>query len=315
MTDQSTDDSRPVSVIVDTDMATDCDDAGALAMLYTLERWGEAEVVATTVNNRGEYSAGAVAAINAHYGRSDVPVGAYHGDEVGTSAAPFFADIAKDTETYGHTETTRSSLPSAVSVYRRALAAADGREVVIVSLGHLNNLYELLQSGADEHSSRDGLALVERSVRRLVVMGGTYPSGREHNFAARGSAQFTRATLEQWPTPVLFSGYELGDAVRTGQGLTRLPESNPVRRAYAGHPSNPLQNGRQSWDQTAVLAGVRDPERYWELSDPGRVVVGTDGSNTWVAEPDGHHRYLVERDDPGPTDVAALLEELMTATP
>src|SRR5690625_1456520 len=65
---------RPVPVIFDTDMATDCDDAGALAMLHTLVDRGEAELLATLVNNRGEHSAGATAAINAWYGRASIPV-------------------------------------------------------------------------------------------------------------------------------------------------------------------------------------------------------------------------------------------------
>lgn len=309
------DENDPVSVIFDTDMATDCDDAGALAMLHTLARRGEADVLATVVNNKGARSAGAVAAINAFYGQPDIALGAYQGDEVGTAAAEFFRDIATDTETYGHAKTDRSQVPSAVTVYRRVLAEADPKEIVIVSVGHLNNLYRLLQSDPGPHSPSDGTTLVERKVNRLVVMGGSYPSGREHNFSARGSAQFTWTALDEWPTPVLFSGYELGDAVRTGSGLTALGEENPVRRAYAGHHSSPLENGRQSWDQTAVLAAVRDPERYWEMSDPGRIVVESDGANSWESDPDGPHAYLIERDDPGPAEVATLIEELMTVPP
>jgi hypothetical protein len=284
-------------------------------MLHTLERRGEADILATVVNNRGDRSAGAVAAINAFYGRPDVPLGAYQGDDVGTDAAPFFAHIATDTATYGHDATTRTDVSSAVTAYRRALAAADSNDVVVVSVGHLNNLHALLNSGPDPHSPSDGRTLVRQKVDRLVVMGGVYPSGTEHNFSARNSAGYTGPTLEQWPTPVVFSGYELGDAVRTGPALADLDETNPVRRAYAGHPSDPLENGRQSWDQTAVLAAVRDPEQYWELSDAGRVVVEPDGSNSWESDPAGTHRYLIERDEPNAAAVADLVEDLMVATP
>ena len=86
----------PTSVVLDTDMATDCDDAGALAALHTPRRRGEAQIQATVVNNRGKYSAGVVAAINRFYERPDIPLGAYQGDDVGTEAAAFFADIARD---------------------------------------------------------------------------------------------------------------------------------------------------------------------------------------------------------------------------
>lgn len=302
-------------IIFDTDMATDCDDAAALATLYALERRGEARVAATVVNNRGPRSAGAVAAMNAFYGRSDVPLGAYQGDDVGTTAAPFYADVAVDTATYGHERTERCDVPSAVSVYRRVLADADPNGVVVVSVGHLNNLSRLLRSDPDGRADVDGATLVARTVDHAVVMGGIYPSGTEHNFAARGSAPYTAHFLSQWPTPVVFSGYELGDAVRTGPELAPLDERHPVRRAYAGHPTNPLEHGRASWDQTAVLAAVRGPERYWDLSAPGRVGLESDGANSWHPDPDGPYRHLLARGDPSPDDVADVIGELMAAVP
>jgi hypothetical protein len=311
--------SGPVPVIFDTDMTTDCDDAGALAMLHALDRRGEARILATVVNNMGDGSAGATAAINAFYGRGDIPVGAYKGDVVGREAAAFFSAIASDTATYGHAVTARAQLPSALEVYRRVLSEANTNQVVIVSVGHLNNLYDLVRSGPDHHSPLSGVELIAQKVDHLVVMGGhygpavseRYPHGREHNFAARGSGPFTGPTLEQWPTRVVLSGYEIGEEILTGPLLAALDEVHPVRRAYAAHSSNPLVNGRMSWDQTAVLAAVRDPESYWDLSEPGRVLVEPDGSNTWVSDPNGRHRYLIAREDPGPEELAAVIEELM----
>ncbi len=310
---------EPVPVIFETDMTTDCDDAGALAMLHTLERRGEAEILATVVNNKGAHSSGATAAINAFYGRADIPVGAYQGYIVGRETADFFIEIAEDADVYGHPAATRDGYPDAVEVYRRVLADAGPNEVVIVSVGHLNNLYDLLQSGPDEHSSLDGVALVEEKVDHLVVMGGhylpdpsvRYPYGAEHNFRARGSAQFTGPALNMWPTRILLSGYEIGEQILTGPALVKLDEMHPVRRAYAGHPSEPLVNGRMSWDQTAVLAAVRDPEKYWNLSGPGRVEVDPEGQNTWIDDPEGTHVYLIERADPGPSQIAEIIEALM----
>ena len=315
----------PVSIIFDTDMTTDCDDAGALAMLHTLDRRGEAKLLATVVNNMGEYSAGATAAINAFYGRQDIPVGAYQGNEVGRDAADFFSNIALDTSLYGHKASSRYELPDAVDVYRKTLSEAGSKEVVIVSVGHLNNLYDLLQSGPDQHSSLSGIDLIEQKVDHLVVMGGhflpeavaaeRYPYGSEHNFRARGSAQFTGPTLDEWPTKVLLSGYEIGENIRTGPRLSELNPDHPVFRAYAKHPSEPLVNGRMSWDQSAVLAAVRDPELYWDISGPGRVEVDSEGKNFWHDDPDGKHFYLIEKENPGPTEIADIIEELMVDMP
>ncbi len=314
---------EPVSIIFDTDMTTDCDDAGALAMLHALDRMGEAKILATVVNNMGEHSAGATAAINAFYGRPDIPVGAYKGNIVGRDAADFFIDIALDKASYGHEASSRYDLPDAVDVYRKVLAEAGPNEVVIVSVGHLNNLFDLLQSEPDQYSDKTGTELVAAKVDHLVVMGGhflpksdeRYPYGREHNFRARGSAQFTGPTLDQWPTRILISGYEIGEKILTGPGLSELDEAHPVRRAYARHSSEPLINGRMSWDQTAVLAAVRDPDKYWDFSPPGRVKVDEEGNNTWIEDPEGTHVYLIERKEPGPSEIAAIIENLMIDMP
>jgi purine nucleosidase len=314
---------QPVNIIFDTDMTTDCDDAGALAMLHALERRGEANILATVVNNMGEHSSGATAAINAFYNRPDIPVGAYQGDRVGRDAAGFFSDIAMDKESYGHTASTRNQFPDAVEVYRKVLAEAGQHEVVIVSVGHLNNLYGLLESEADQYSELNGVELVEEKVNHLVVMGGhylpqtsdRYPYGREHNFWARGSAEFTGPVLDRWPTRVLLSGYEIGENILTGTRLTELDENHPVRYAYAHHPSEPLVNGRMSWDQTAILAAVRDPGLYWDMSEPGRVEADEEGYNSWISDPEGLHVYLIERNNPGPSEIAEIIEELMLDMP
>ena len=301
----------PTPIILDTDMATDCDDAGALAMLHTLAQRNEARILATLVNNKGSYSAGAVAAINVWYDRPDVAIGAYHGESVGTDAASFFEAIATDTDRYGHELVTRDDAPDAVSVYREALATNE--HVVIVSIGHVNNLLALLDSDADDHSQLSGRELIADRVTRLVVMGGEYPSGKEHNFAARNAHEVTQPVIEGWPTEVLLSGYELGVEIQTGPILTSLEEHHPVRRAYAAHPSDPLDDGRPSWDQTAVLAAVRDPSTYFSLSDPGQVVVEDDGANTWVDDPTGQHRYLINQAD---TDlVKGVIAALMVGLP
>lgn len=299
----------PVPVILDTDMATDCDDVGALAVLHSLSAKGEVEILAMVANNKGDSSIGAVAAINAFYGKPDIPLGAYQKNEVGTEAADFVRQLAADTKAYGHKATSRGQVPSAVEVYRRALAAAQDGRVVIVSIGHLNNLADLLESAPDAISPLSGLELVRQKTAHLVVMGGDYPSGKEHNFVARNSGPSAALVAGRWPGSILFSGYTLGERVVTGPGLSVLPENHPVRRAYAGHDSRPLEKGRPSWDQTAVLVAVRGPSPYWKISKPGRNVVAEDGSNHWEEDPAGLHAYLIEKQDP--KKVAGEIEELM----
>jgi len=64
-----------VPVLLDTDMDSDCDDAGALAILHTLADRGEAEILTTMVSSRQRWPAPCVAAINAWHGRPDLSIG------------------------------------------------------------------------------------------------------------------------------------------------------------------------------------------------------------------------------------------------
>ena len=49
--------------------------------------------------------------------------------------------------------------------------------------------------------------------------------------------------------------------------------------------------GRESWDETAVLAAVRGEANYFD-SVQGRMIVADDGSNSWENDPNGPHAYL-----------------------
>ncbi len=66
---------RSVSIIFDTDIGTDVDDAGALAILHILADQGKAEILATMSANQNRWCAPAIDVINTYYGRGDIPIG------------------------------------------------------------------------------------------------------------------------------------------------------------------------------------------------------------------------------------------------
>ena len=71
----------PVSIILDTDIDTDCDDVGALAMLHALADNGEADILGVICNIPSQWCAPCVEAINHYYGRPEIPIGAIHADD------------------------------------------------------------------------------------------------------------------------------------------------------------------------------------------------------------------------------------------
>lgn len=296
-----------MKIIFDTDMSGDCDDVGALAVLNKLADFGECEMLACVTDDhvKDKSIAAAIDAINTYYGRPHVPIGTYQG--LGNDSFSKYTSNLRDE--FPHTAKPDDQMPKAVDVYRQTLAAQPDGSVKIVSVGMLINLRNLLESPPDAASPLNGIDLVKQKVKQLVVMGGVYPKGHEWNFSGFNAGPDTKFVVEHWPTPILFSGAEIGGGIITVKKLAIAPTTDPVRRAY--QLFNGLQ-GHGSYDLTAVLAAVRPTYLYWNVSPEGTCVVTPDGSNTWSTMPHGQ-TYLIARTPP--SDIAVILDDLMTIPP
>jgi hypothetical protein len=307
------DNTAPVSVIFDTDMSADCDDAGALAILNKLCDTGEAQILACVSDGRDQDKAiaASIDAINTYYGRPHVPIGTYQGSKYSPSKSHYTAHLRDE---FPHTAPPDDQEPKALDIYRKTLAAAPDGSVTLICVGFVINLEQLLQSPADETSPLDGMDLVRKKIKQLVVMGGAFPQCAPHhgeyNFMAHNGGPDTQYVVENWPTPILFSGFEIGYSIITGSNLGAAPTSDPVRRAYELSTS---LRGRSSWDLTAVLAAVRDPTLYWTVEADGYCQVNADGSNEWFPTPNRGHSYLVAKTPL--SDLVELINDLLIQAP
>ncbi len=291
-------------VIFDTDIGPDWDDVGAAATLHALADRGEAEILAMMVSSGGHsatWGPPCLDAFNTYYGRPDILIGvAADGPEFGSSYNQQIAEeFPQDLGVSGAWD--------AVELYRKILSEQEDSSVVIITVGFITNINDLLNSDSDGYSDLNGLELVQKKVKRWVCMGGGYPSsGGEFNFNQDAAA--TVYAVENWPNPIFFSGFEIGVSILTGAKLAETPESNPIRRAYelaGGY----VGSTRSSWDQTAVLAAIRDPLLYWDLESTGYCHVFENGSNEWRSSPDKDHNYLISKvSDP---DMVEIIDNLM----
>lgn len=313
----------PAKIILDVDLAEDVDDAGALATLHALANRGEAEILGILISSKNEWVGPCADAINTWYGRPDLPIGYQRGHQYGYRNAK---DPDRETPSqYAETVARKfprdldrsSDAPDAALLSRKLLSAQPDRSVTIVTVGFLTNLRNLLDSRPDEFSPLDGEALVKQKVKQWVCMGGIFPSGRfpdgqgEYNFMYDTIAS-VRA-VNDWPTPIVFSGFAIGAAIKVGARLVETPEANPVRMCYQ------LYNGlkdREAWDLTAVLYAVRGASNYWSLSEPGFCLMHArvaHGHNEWIPTPQKQHRYLVEAMPPA--QVGKVIEALILEPP
>ena len=303
------------AVIVDSDMGPDVDDAGALAILHVLADRGEVQLLAVMISTTGPTGTpaiGFVDAVDTYYGRPDLPIGLWKGDPF-LLFTKYTADIAANPTQFPHDlGSSRDDVPEAAALYRRILAGMPDASVTIVGLGPMNNLKRLLETTADASSPLNGRDLVARKVVRLVQMGGEYPSGREFNFYQQPAGGTTQAAVDGWPTPIVFSGFEIGVTILTGASLARTPENNPVRRAYELFLGG-VGAMRYSWDLTAAYVAVRGAATFWDLETMGRNVISADGSNTWQATSDAQQAYLKAREQP--SSIVQVFDDLMAQPP
>lgn len=296
---------QPLRVILDTDIDSDVDDVGALAMLHTLMDHNRVDLLAIIVTSDDRYAPACTDAINHYFGRPDIPIGV----EKGIELKHFSRYTRQISEEFPSRIRDYDDAEDAVALYRRILADAPDSSVVIISIGHLTNVAALLLSKGDQYSDLSGKELAARKVKLWSCMGGMFPEGKEANFYRPDPAS-TSITLKHWSGKVVFAGWEVGNDVITGGAFLKkmLPGGSPVSRSYELYNNF---SGRQSWDQVSVLYAISPDKAYWTLEDQGYCEVFEDGSNRWVNNgKKGNHAYLKEK--LSPVEIAKIIDALMT---
>ena len=282
-------------ILVDTDIGGDCDDAGAMAVLFRLarEKHFSFAVACCTPELAGAEVVGAIA------GSRGITL-----PSVGLAErSPVLADDTYHVYDRPVAAEFRGRYPAvptgeALAFYLRVLRAAPDGGVVWVPIGPVHQLAEVWRVDPE---------LVARKVSAVVCMGGIYGDfavngHREYNF--RVAAEATRTVFGEFPCPIICVGLELGR--RIPSGFAEKNPADPVNRCYEIHTKGKML--RPSWDPLTVLFAVEGEGTNFRISEPGINRIERDGSNFFTPDPAGHHYYLTERR--APAEVAAYLEQL-----
>ncbi len=281
--------SEKLKIIIDTDLGSDCDDAGAIALAHNLCNSGLGELIGTTHCASEITGAVALKAINQYFGKADIPVGRYN-------KSVFLEDgICKCyTESIANEYLENHPMPefeSAEITLRRLLA--ENRDVVIVAIGMQNNIANLLKTEEDEISPLNGIELVKQSVKAMYVMGGNFKdlTHAEYNInCAIDSAQFVS---QNFPAPIIYCGFELGCEVLTGLPLENAEENSPIRKAYYIFDGITRKSGtpiRESWDPITVYCALRTDNKLFRRSEA--CSIGFDDEGRAVLKPNGKDFYM-----------------------
>lgn len=299
---------NPIKVIFDTDISGDWDDIGALAVLHAYANANKVEILAmgvSAVGHTAEWGPSCVDAINTYYNRPNIPIG--------ICAAGFnYKESPYNREISEEFPNEIDKIYNAANLYRKVLSQQPDTSVVLITVGYIDNISELLNTYTDEYSELSGIDLVKKKVKIWICMGGVFPhGGYECNVVT--TPINTKFAFDNWPRPILFSGMKIGSSILTGSVLAELSETNPIRRAY--EISGGLGHIHHSFDQTAVIAAVENPELYWEIISDGQCSMSTNPSigTQWNSSPNRGHSYLKEKMDP--KEVAKVIDSLMVCLP
>jgi len=271
-----------ISIILDTDIGPDCDDAGALALLHILAKDRPVRLLAVTNCTSNPYGNGAIDAINRAYGQYDIPIGMY--DKPG-----FLCDEASEVYNkaiclgYENRFQYNQKAPRALDVLKTALQQAEDKAIV-VAIGPLNNLADLLRDAEGRH-------LVAQKVKLLVTMSCGLDSVEWNIKMDIPSAQ---EVFANWPTPIIATPFETGEKIITGADFQSMSDDHPVRLAYRLFTGQD-DAGRSSWDLTAVWMAIVGVEPFFSLSEAYDVHISDSGQTIYKPHPDGKLRFLLNK--------------------
>jgi inosine-uridine nucleoside N-ribohydrolase len=297
---------EPVRLILDTDIGNDVDDALALAMIHALQNRAEVRLLAVTITKDNRYAAPFVDLVNTFYGRPDIPVGVVRNGKTRENS-PMLEGPVQRRDPSGHYIYHRriqegSQAPEAVELLARILRQQPDHSVTIAQIGFSTNLVRLLKTP-------QGRELIQHKVNALYLMAGNFvkPQPEYNVYTDPDSAKLL---FQGWPTPMIFSGFEVGLAITFPyEAIERdfsYTDNHPIVEAFRIYVRK--REDHPNWDSTAVLDAIRPDRGYFELSARGRVKLGPKNTTVFTPDAQGNCRYLIMK----PGQIARVRELITT---
>lgn len=280
------------SIIFDTDMGVDCDDAVALGILINEEKRKNCKILAITASTTRTGAVATIKTICKYYGVPEIPVGVLKGEPLVCDAMNNYAKAVM--QKYDETDEAQC----ATALLRKTLAKAV-EKVDIVAVGPLTNIKNLLASGADEFSPLGGIELVKEKVGKIYLMGGAFLENYKDRTEIFGEWNImqdvpsARYVAQYFPCEMLYCPHEVGQPVKTKMQYS----DNPVwfsMKAFALSDGQIYEPAfyRQSWDPITCLAATREDCELFSYSAYGKIEISENGRTHFKKEA-GNHRFML----------------------
>ena len=289
-------------VILDTDIASDCDDVGDVAMVCQAVLTGAAQCLAMVACNLHPNGAtGLKVLVDYALPGHNILIGQYNGTTLSTSAS--YNGSSYLNQIVSRFGNGTQAFPNHVNVVRRALAYAKAGSVSYVMTGFGSALAGVLASGADGASPLTGQALFQAKVKSVFWEAGLFPSSgtsAEFNVAADiAAARSIVSTLATLGVPIVFCGDEVAGTSVTGTDRITaappsgtLPTTSPFEYAFElfGYSA---ATPRNAWGNTAVWPAIYGLAPLFSIGGSnGTVTITSAGINSWAASPASGQSYI-----------------------
>ena len=262
------------SIILDTDIGPDCDDVGALAVLFSYAKENNVSILGVCNCTSNTYGSAAVDAVKEFCNAPDFKIGMYSKPGFFSFDNPVHVKYNKYiAEKYSkkYNDGTLELLPH-VSFYRSLLANAEDDGVVLVTIGMFNAFADFLKSGPDKYSDLSGIELAKKKIHAVVSMASILPEGREFNvFCDYKAAKYC---FENCPAPMYLSDFHIGVSILTGYSPEAAENhpNNPIVEAYQLYTKGfPRPGFNCTFDLTAVQFAFEGEGDLYSLTVPGRI--------------------------------------------
>lgn len=258
------------SVILDTDIGPDCDDVGALAVMFSYARALGTPILGVNNCTSNPYGTVTIDAVREYCGMPEFAVGEY-------SKPGFYADHDRYNKYVAETYSTKykngefKSIPH-VEFYRSLLSDAEDDGVILITIGMFNAFADFLKSGADDISPLTGIELAAKKLHAVVSMAAVLPAGREFNVICDYEA--SKFCFDNCPVPMYLSDFKIGLSIFTGYAPEDAEKykNNPIFDSYQLYTAAWERVGfNRSFDLTAVQFAFEGEGEFYSLTNPGRL--------------------------------------------
>ncbi|MCD6510056.1 MAG: nucleoside hydrolase [Thermoprotei archaeon] len=276
-------------VIYDNDLAGDFDGTVGLAVLLSLDRLGYIRLYGIGLADISYWGPTAVDNAVRYALKRDVPIGVRK--DVTPDKRPNHAKASYDR--FG-ARITWQDCEDVVKLYRRLLADAPDKSIVLISAGPLTNIANLLRSRGDDVDQLSGIDLIERKVTKYIAMAGDLHVAEFKEYNVVTDIESARYVFDNFPrsVPLIVVDFRVPYETLTGDVFAEAPEGHPIRAQWEYFKDPNFS--RPSWDPYATLLAHPEWRRWFRLIGPGRVTVDEEGHTVFNERSREWKHYYIE---------------------